>query len=108
MRPESLNPLEGAFYAVQGTSDHSEASYHVIKVLKVDNEGVHIRQYRDRFTVVPEHSSVQSLDVAMGHLPLSYAAFARMDPDLLQKGEVSEEELEGYRYWQEEGGGYFA
>jgi hypothetical protein len=63
---------------------------------------VHIRQYRDHFTVVPEHSSLQGLEVAIGHLPLS----ARMDPNLIQTGEVSDEELDGYRYWQEEGGGY--
>ena len=46
--------------------------------------------------------------MGIGHMPLAHAAFARMDPSFISLGAVFEEELEGWRYWQEEGGGYIA
>ena len=48
------------------------------------------------------------LPFCVGHLPLSPAAFAAgQPPQLVCVQAVDEEELEGYRYWKEAGGGLF-
>jgi hypothetical protein len=41
-------------------------------------------------------------------MPLTYEAFAGWQPSPLYREPVLEEELEGYRMWQEADGGYFS
>lgn len=105
-------PVPGALYSV----DDGEGHFRVAKVLAVDDAGVHIRLYRNKFAKRPPHVDVTGLDLGsihdpdgfgMGHMPLSYAAFSAWGPIFLVAGALGEEELEGYRYWQEENGGYF-
>ena len=105
-------PVPGAIYSV----DDGEGRFGVAKVLAVDDEGVHIRVYKNKFAKRPLHVDVTSLDLGsihdpdgfgMGHMPLSYAAFSAWEPIFLMAGALADEELEGYRYWQEENGGYF-
>jgi hypothetical protein len=91
----------------------------VVKVLAVDRQGVHARLYVQRFEQRPCQVEVRELSTApfgqghdnpfsIGHMPLSHAAFAAWQPQTLARGEaVAEEELEGYRTWQEAKGGYF-
>ena len=40
-------------------------------------------------------------------MPLTHAAFASWEPVAMRREAVIEEELEGYRMWQEAKGGYF-
>ncbi|MHC4434552.1 MAG: hypothetical protein ACYTBS_22165 [Planctomycetota bacterium] len=102
----------GALYTV----DDGEGWYRVAKTLVVDNEAVHIRLYKDRWKDRPTSVDVDTLSLGtvndsdgfgMGHLPLSRNAFAAWNPEFLADSTVVEEELEGYRVWQEEGGGLF-
>ncbi|MFC7517866.1 hypothetical protein ACFQUU_22925 [Herbaspirillum sp. GCM10030257] len=105
-------PIPGALYSVDDGAGH----FGVAKVLAVDDAGVHIRLHKNKFATRPSRVEVSSLDLGsihdpdgfgMGHMPLSYAAFSAWEPVFLEASALTEEELEGYRYWQEEQGGYF-
>ena len=89
-----------------------------MKILARDRQGVHVRLYVQRFSVRPRSLPHENLTTApfgaehanplsIGHLPLSFASFAGWQPQQLAKQEVDEDELEGYRMWQEANGGYF-
>lgn len=130
-RRRPLTP--GAYYAVR----YDETCYKVLKVLAVDEAGgkpygVHIRLYGRRFERPPARvgspeeldvtakipsgepltigaalAAMDPADMTMGHLPYTYEAFLRMAPRFIQAGEVEEAELEGYRIWKEDSGGYW-
>lgn len=72
---------------------------------------MHVRPYLPIFEVLPSEAQVMAaapLPFCVGHLPLSPAAFAAgQPPQLVCVQAVDEEELEGYRYWKEAGGGLF-
>lgn len=105
-------PLPGALYTV----DDGEGRFRVVKVLALDAAGVHVRLYKNKFVSRPLEVEVSALDLGsihdpegfgMGHMPLSYAAFSAWEPVFLFAVGLDEEELDGYRYWQEAQGGYF-
>jgi hypothetical protein len=91
----------------------------VMKVLAADAGGVHVRLYVQRFDRRPGPAGLGELSTApfgpghdhpfsIGHLPLSHASFATWQPELITRGPaVTEEELDGYRMWQDANGGYF-
>lgn len=123
----------GAYYAIRS----EETSYQVLKVLAVDEQGgkpygVHIRLYGRRFAQPPTRvaepedlevrakipsgenltfgaalAAINQDEMTMGHLPYTYEAFLRMKPWFIQAGIVEESELEGYKFWKEESGGYW-
>ena len=90
----------------------------VAKILVKDAHGVHVRLYVQRFNERPLQVNVTDLDTApygpdhdfpfsIGHMPLAFPSFDTWQPELISRGNpVIEEELVGYRIWQE-GGGYF-
>lgn len=95
-----------------------DGRYGVAKVLATDEGGVHVRLYSQRFEDRPATVNPSGLTLAsfgrgdatpfsIGHLPLSHRSFQDWEPELVSHGTVSEEELEGYRMWQEAQGGYF-
>ena len=103
---------EGGLYHVRGKKKFS-----VLKVLKVDSEGVHIRQYSNQFLPPPFHVDEGELylagqnhgpdeDAGIRHAPVNKFSFIAWRPVLIQQSTVSEEELEGYRKWLESGVGY--
>ena len=105
---------EGGLYYTQ----NNDGSYSVVKILKIDELGVHVRHYSNQFpnppTNVPENTLyLAGVDhkpgeqLAMGHLPLSKKSFERLKPVFFQQSKVSDEELEGYKIWLDEKGGYF-
>ena len=109
---EATTPQKGALYSV----DDGEGFFRVAKVLAVDPGGVHVRLYKNRFTVRPATTDPSKLDLGtihdpdgfgMGHLPLTHRAFAAWLPVCLSVGSVTEEELDGYWEWQSAQGGYF-
>jgi len=112
---ESGGPLiEGGLYA----TPNEDGSFSVLKILKVDDGGVHVRVYSNRFATLPTTLAESSLymvgvdhgpneGLGMGHLPLSKTSFAGWRPTFIKAAAVKDEELEGYRMWLEAKGGYF-
>ena len=107
-----VSPEVGALYSV----DDGEGWFRIAKILAVDEKGVHIRLYKNRFKIRPAtvDKAVLSLgkiddpdSFGMGHLPLTRAAFVAWQPALLERGTVSSGELDGFLEWQKAGGGYF-
>lgn len=85
----------------------------VAKVLAVDRSAVHVRVYKERFSEVPRLVNMASLSIGtihdtehgMGHFPLARATFATWQPVRIQHEPVLEDELEGYRMWEDASGG---
>lgn len=99
--------------------DPTDVDYAAAKMLRADRSGVHLRIYADRWVVPPDHidpwalapgttETVASGVLALGHIPLSHKAYARMQPKFDRLAMLGPTELEGYREWQEAQGGYFA
>jgi hypothetical protein len=96
------------------TSDGGE--FGVVKILALEPDAVSIRIYRERFparptSIDPESLSLGSVDdpdgFGIGHMPIAPHDFALWFPVHLATEPVTDEELEGYRYWKESGGGTF-
>lgn len=105
---------EGGLYQI-GDGD---GGYSVVKVVKVDDIGVHIRQYSNRFDELQSRLDESELFLApfdadsqvrpgMGHLPVSATTFRGWSPVFVQQSTVRTDELSGYQSWLEAGGGYF-
>jgi hypothetical protein len=102
----------GGLYTVKD----GKGGFKIAKVLVAEKGMVHVRLYKNAFparpaTVAPADLSLGSIKdkdgFGMGHLPLSLAAFTDWAPILLMESPVTEKELEGYKLWQEGGGGAF-
>lgn len=105
---------EGGLYSVEG----EKGGYSIVKILKLDIVGVHIRTYSNRFPQRPTDVDVSKLymagidrkpdeELGMGHLPLSRESFSGWKPELIKVVPVVPDELEGYKMWEEAKGGYF-
>ena len=106
--------VEGGLYA----APQDDGTFAVLKVLKLDDGGVHVRLYSNRFSARPASLDEKALFMAgmnreageslgMGHAPLSTRTFSSWNAVFIQQSSVSDEELDGYRMWQEAKGGYF-
>lgn len=105
-------PIAGDLVSV--VSDHQIA---VMKVLAVDDGGVHVRLYVERFTTRPSSVDTNCLSLAafgaakkpfsIGHMPMTYQRFLGWQPEPCGRADVQDEELEGYRIWLDSKGGYF-
>lgn len=104
---------EGALYSVL-----AEDGYSIVKVLKTNDRGVHLRLFSnalaERPTAVDETTLyLRGIDrqpgekLGMGHVPVSWGSFAGWGAMYVQDSPVREEELEGYRVWSDAEGGYF-
>ncbi len=106
-------PQTGGLYSV----DDGEGWFRIAKVLVVDNQGVHIRLYKNRWKHRPTSIDEKTLSLGtihdkdgfgMGHLPLTKSAFQAWSPVLIKITTVIDSELDGYKEWQSSGGsGYF-
>ena len=106
---------EGGLYAVQ----NEDGSFSVIKILVVDDVGVHIRAYSNRFPESPRDLNPDSLyitdgdrkpgdSLGIGHLPVMADTFASWKPTYLrQTTAITAEDMEGHQMWQQARGGYF-
>jgi hypothetical protein len=92
-------------------------THKIVKVLAVDRRAVHIRVYKNRFPRRPFRVNTAALELGsihdsdgfgFGHLPLSRAMFGGWSPARIQREQVDEQELDGYRAWQELNGGLWA
>ncbi len=114
--PRVLDPVAGDLVSVVD----DDGRFAVMKVLAVDKQGAHARLYVQRFATRPTANEIAETELqtapfgpdhpnpfSIGHLPLSHASFADWHPQLICSSEVAEDELEGYRMWEEAKGGYF-
>ena len=102
-------PIEGGLYVTK-----SENSFGILKVLKFEDEIVHVRTYKNKFKDVPGQVDPSTLSLGtihdkegfgIGHLPMSLETFNSWRPQFLQHALVEAEELEGYEAWTESKGG---
>lgn len=95
-----------------------DGRFGVMKLVAVDLLGVHARLYVQRFAERPTSRDLGELTLApfapareepfsIGHMPLSHQTFRGWRPELISRGSVEPEELEGYEMWREANGGYF-
>lgn len=101
-----VNLAAGGLYSIE----FGDGTYSIVKILAVDDDIVHIRLYKNKFASRPEQVDSSELSLGtiqdedgfgIGHLPISRPEFEAWDPQFLQNEGVTEEELEGYRLWQE-------
>jgi hypothetical protein len=89
--------------------DEDPGVYRIAKVLKIDEAGIHVRLFANRFDARPasvdpaelELGTVHDEHFGIGHLALHREEWARMQPEFLQHGTVDPEELDGYEMWRE-------
>ena len=116
----SQSPAQEPELAEGGLYSHldEDGRYGVLKILKIDDGGVHLRLYSNRFAEHPASVDESKLFMAgineqppqplgMGHIPVSRRSFATWQIRPIQMSSVSDEELDGYRMWEEANGGYF-
>lgn len=91
-----------------------QEGYKIAKVLSIDQATVHVRVFKNQLRESPGTVDTGKLSLGtiydedgcgIGHLPLSRSAFATWYPVRIQRESVSDEELEGYRIWEESKGG---
>lgn len=106
--PRDLAPGDICFVRSTG------GGFQIAKVLRVDSDAVHIRLYKNWFS--EPILTVDAVSLRLGklgdagalgiaHLPLSRSAFASLKPKRVQNEPVTDDELAGYRVWQESQGG---
>lgn len=113
--------VEGGLYA----TPWRDGGYTVLKILKLDEHGVHLRRYSNVYDACPSSLDESSLHLhgiegliqgvemredaplGVGHMPVSRGTFANSEAIFIQDSTVSSEELEGYEMWREAEGGYF-
>jgi hypothetical protein len=106
--------IEGGLYSVSSEN----GGYAIVKVLKIDTGGVHVRLYSNIFKSRPRDVDSSKLymvgkdvkpgeQLGMGHAPLSHVSFRAWNAEYIRTEPVREDELDGYRMWKEAKGGYF-
>ncbi|HVZ18262.1 MAG TPA: hypothetical protein VG897_14165 [Terriglobales bacterium] len=106
--------VEGGLYYTSGEN----GGFSLLKILKLDGGGVHVRLYSNHFVAPPTKVDESTLYMAgmdrkpgeqlgMGHAPISKRSFAAWKAVFIQQSTVKEVELEGYKMWLEAKGGYF-
>ena len=102
----------GALYSIA----NGDGKFGIAKVLVVKPETVHVRVYKQKFTIRPASIDPQSLTLGsiydkdgfgIGHLPLSQTEFKSWKPIFLTQQSVSQEELDGYEMWKQQSGKSF-
>ena len=94
--------------------DSGNGGFGIVKILRLDPSIVHVALYGNKFSQRPSHVDTRILQFGqigeegangIGHLPLSRATFAQWHPVRIERAEVTEDELFGYRMWVEHRGG---
>jgi hypothetical protein len=112
----------GTLYSVaDGPNDGGNAGgFRIAKVLAVDDRAVHIRLYKNKYASRPAEpidpsaltlGGITDTDgFGIGHMPITAALFRAWRPEPVRTTTptpVTQDELDGYREWQEGGGGAF-
>jgi len=80
-------------------SKNDDGTYSASKILVLDDFAAHIRMYSNKFQTKPSDLNSADLDFLIGHAPIDKKGFLSDHPELIKVEKVSEEELEGYRYY---------
>lgn len=102
--PPELELIVGGYYAVYSAKTET---FRVHKLLAFDDRGVHVRMYEPTFPELPDETVIPLLKSRIGHAPVGRGNFLRWKPELIAVREVADDELDGYRLWEEAKGGYF-
>jgi hypothetical protein len=105
---------EGGLYAAK----NDNGSFSILKVLKTDDLGVHVKIYSNQFPTPPAKVDESTLYLAgtdhktnetfgVEHAPLSQKTFDNWKVTFVQQSTVKEDELSGYKTWLAAKGGYF-
>ena len=93
-----------------------DGKFGIVKILVYESTVVHIRIYKQKFDWRPPQVDTTMLSVGtihdkdgygIGHIPLSVGEFGLWEPVIIKNELVTEEELEGYKYWYDNKGGVF-
>jgi hypothetical protein len=121
----------GALYSVYNGDESGE--FGVVKILVLEPPAVHICVYKNNFATRPEHVDPASLALGIeagvfenaleedkieemfaaegfgiAHMPVHLRDFIYgWQPVFIMDSPVTEDELEGYNIWKQEGGGVF-
>lgn len=95
----------------------SEFGYRIGKILIFDEWGVHICLFSNHYLLRPDKVKPEELYMnseeddpkrfGIIHIPLLYSSFKNAEPEFIMNGTISEKELEEYKIWKNEKGGYF-
>lgn len=94
----------GAYYALQTGYNR----FQVVRVIAIEECGVHFRMYQKWFDETPRHNDLEDLQQASTtYMPFRWWPFFVMGPEYLTQAPLSQEELDEYRQWREEDGMYW-
>ena len=106
---------EGGIYSFK----NENGAYSVMKILKVESAGVHVRIYSNQFDSPPDKVDESALYMAgINHKPNEIIGVAdaamtgptfetTYKPTFVQQSTVTDQELEGYKKWKAGNGKYF-
>jgi len=105
---------EGGLYAFK----NENGSYSVLKVLKSEGGGVHVKVYSNQFDSPPTQVDESKLYVVgvnhkpnetLGNddMPLKPEGYLNYHATFVQQSTVTPQELEGYNTWKKAGGQYY-
>jgi hypothetical protein len=109
--PRMPKLFEGGLYSVPD----GDGKYSMLKILKLDEEGVHVQLYSNLYDSIPSDVNQKDLFIERNpkkftgamHVPLSNKVFKKWRAKLIKIIDISEEELVGYNIWKESKGGYY-
>lgn len=116
MRREKRQPKQDWIVGGIYLNPSTDGSFAVFKVIAVDEGGVHVRLFANKFQDHPRDVDPASLTVGgigwpegtgIGHLPLSFEAIGKWTVEYLKQEPVTDDELDGYDMWKEDGAGYW-
>lgn len=101
--------FEGGYYSIADGDD-----FCIAKILKLEDDMVHVRIYKQHFPQRPRSIDINALTLGtindedgfgMGHVPLRLATFQESAPSFVTYSAIKPEELEGYNIWKGADGG---
>jgi hypothetical protein len=78
-----------------------EGGFSIVKVLVVEDMGVHVRLHSNQFSERPTIINPKDLQVSIGHAPILKAGFLNWEPELMLEEIVTNDELDGYHFWRD-------
>lgn len=123
---ETPGPRIGAYFSIATDPvTTSTVGFQVVKLLRGQFRGVHLRMYSSVFPERPTAIDEAGLEsrppdlalvaagrpspepFAIGHIPLSHRAFVELQPEFIQMALVDPDELLGFEEWRLAKGGFF-